>query len=182
MTKEGSTKIVNFMTPGGRGLCTRAWPYKSWSENLISTAKYTNVDQTNWVWSNDNQGRVYQNCKLKFLTSRAGVLMLKCTISLVEGKYIDNFKIFLSKLILFFVTKQAQCSLFKWRPCPFSNGNFSWSKPICLLHVHIIVVLLNMWQCLLRIVSHLSNATPHLLKSKASHHVLFFLLLKPVKA
>ena len=85
-----------------------------------------------------------------------------------------------SKLILSFVTKQAQCSLFQWRPCPFSNENFLCSKPI-LLHVHIIVVLLNMWQCLLRIVSHLSNSTHHLLKSKASRHVLFFYFLSQWK-
>ena len=27
MTKEGSTKIVNFMTPGGWGSDDRTWPY-----------------------------------------------------------------------------------------------------------------------------------------------------------
>ena len=27
MKKEGSTKIVNFMTPGAGVLCARAWPY-----------------------------------------------------------------------------------------------------------------------------------------------------------
>ena len=26
MTKEGFTKIVNFMNPGGRDSCARAWP------------------------------------------------------------------------------------------------------------------------------------------------------------
>ena len=35
MTKEGSTKIVNFMTPRGRGSSARAWPYKSYSENAL---------------------------------------------------------------------------------------------------------------------------------------------------
>ena len=32
MTKEGSTKIVNFMTPWGRGSCAEALPYKSYNE------------------------------------------------------------------------------------------------------------------------------------------------------
>ena len=31
MTKEASTKIVNFMTPMA-GSCARVWPYKSFSE------------------------------------------------------------------------------------------------------------------------------------------------------
>ena len=30
MTKEGSTKIINFMTPG-QGSCARVWPYKSYT-------------------------------------------------------------------------------------------------------------------------------------------------------
>ena len=34
MTKEGSTKIVNFMTPGGV-LARWMWPYKSYSESLL---------------------------------------------------------------------------------------------------------------------------------------------------
>ena len=32
MTKEGSTKTVNFMTPRGRGSCAGAWQYKSYGE------------------------------------------------------------------------------------------------------------------------------------------------------
>ena len=40
MTKEGATKIVNFMTPGAGVLvlgcaCARVWPYKSYSENAL---------------------------------------------------------------------------------------------------------------------------------------------------
>ena len=34
MTKEGSTKIVNFMTQG-RDFCARVWPIKSYSENAL---------------------------------------------------------------------------------------------------------------------------------------------------
>ena len=34
MTKEGSTKIVNFMTPG-TGSCARAWQYMSYSKNAL---------------------------------------------------------------------------------------------------------------------------------------------------
>ena len=32
MTKEGSTKTVNFMTPRGRGSCAGAWQYKLYGE------------------------------------------------------------------------------------------------------------------------------------------------------
>ena len=35
MTKEESTKIVNFMTPGAGVLGQGAWPYKSYSENEL---------------------------------------------------------------------------------------------------------------------------------------------------
>ena len=35
MTKEGSTKIVNFMSSGGRGSCGRAWAYKACRENVL---------------------------------------------------------------------------------------------------------------------------------------------------
>ena len=34
MTKEGSTKIINFMNPGAGG---RAWPYISYRENALSS-------------------------------------------------------------------------------------------------------------------------------------------------
>ena len=33
MTKKGSTKIANFMTPGAS--CAGAWPYRSYSENAL---------------------------------------------------------------------------------------------------------------------------------------------------
>ena len=35
MTKEGYTKIVNFITPWGRDSCAMAWPYMSYSENAL---------------------------------------------------------------------------------------------------------------------------------------------------
>ena len=34
MTKEGSNKIITFMTPG-RGSYARVWPYKSFCENAL---------------------------------------------------------------------------------------------------------------------------------------------------
>ena len=39
MTKEGSTQIVpvNFMKPRGRGSERWAWPYKSYSEYVLSS-------------------------------------------------------------------------------------------------------------------------------------------------
>ena len=35
MSKEGSTKIVNFKTPWAGVLVLNAWPYKSYSENTF---------------------------------------------------------------------------------------------------------------------------------------------------
>ena len=35
INKEGSTKIVTFMTPGAWVLVARVWPYKSYSENAL---------------------------------------------------------------------------------------------------------------------------------------------------
>ena len=35
MTEEGSTKIVNFMTPGARGSCARARLFKTYGENAL---------------------------------------------------------------------------------------------------------------------------------------------------
>ena len=45
MTKEGSIKIVNFI------------------KLLYFLANLQGIDQTKWGYSNDDQGRVYQNCK-----------------------------------------------------------------------------------------------------------------------
>ena len=42
LTKEGSTKIVNELTPRGRGSCAGAWPYKSYGE----CALYPNLSYT----------------------------------------------------------------------------------------------------------------------------------------
>ena len=65
LTKEGSTKIVNFMTPRGRNSCARVWPYKSYSENALFLKKSSSVlpgmDETNAVYSDDDKGRVYPN-------------------------------------------------------------------------------------------------------------------------
>ena len=52
MTKEGSTKIVNFMTPGA-GVLVLGHGHKS----LIVKMHYF------FKYSDDDQGRVYQNCK-----------------------------------------------------------------------------------------------------------------------
>ena len=64
MTKEGSTKIVNFMTPGAGVLVQRHWPYKSYMENALFLAKFSSqlpgIHQSNQVCSNDDQGRVNQ--------------------------------------------------------------------------------------------------------------------------
>ena len=66
MTKDGSTKIANFMTPGSGGSCSRAWLYiKSYSENALFFFKFSSllpgINQTKYLNSIDDQGRVYQN-------------------------------------------------------------------------------------------------------------------------
>ena len=66
MTKEGSTKIVNFMTPGagvlvlGRDHISHIVKMHYFFKNLSSL--FPVRDQTNYVYSIDDQGRVYQNC------------------------------------------------------------------------------------------------------------------------
>ena len=63
ITKEGSTLIVNFMTPGAGILVI-------WCAHISHIVKvqyffsiHQGTDQTNWGNSNDNQERVYLNWK-----------------------------------------------------------------------------------------------------------------------
>ena len=62
MTKEGSTKIVNFMTPGAVVLVLGCGNI-SHIVKLHSSSLFPGIDQTNQVCSNDDQGRVCQNDK-----------------------------------------------------------------------------------------------------------------------
>ena len=67
MTNEGSTKIVNFMTPGaeilvlGRGHLYHIVKMHHFFKKKFSS--FPGIDQTNLVYSNDDQGRLHQNCK-----------------------------------------------------------------------------------------------------------------------
>ena len=62
MTKEGSIKIVNFMTPGegvlvlGRGHINQRVKMHYFFKNFFSTP---GIDETNQICSNDEQGRLY---------------------------------------------------------------------------------------------------------------------------
>ena len=71
MTKEGSTKIVNIMTLGAgvfkRGHISQIVKMHSYSFKIFSTPRYR------W-YSNDDQGRIYQNCE--FHDPRGWDLML----------------------------------------------------------------------------------------------------------
>ena len=68
MTKEASTKIVNFMTPSAGVLVV-------WRGHISHLFKMLNfikiyfflpcIDPTNWVYGNDELGRFYQNCKFR---------------------------------------------------------------------------------------------------------------------
>ena len=77
MTKEGSTKMINFMTPGtgvlvlGCGHISHIVKIHFFFKNLSSLLPV--IDQTTYVYSIDDQGRVYQNCN--FHDPGAGVLM-----------------------------------------------------------------------------------------------------------
>ena len=68
MTKDEYTEIVDFMTPGASVMTMM-----SYCENAIIALK----KQTILVYSNDDQGRLYQNCK-KNITTRVGIVVLGC--------------------------------------------------------------------------------------------------------
>ena len=69
MTEEGSTKIVNFITPGAWVLVLGPGHISHIAKMLISLTIFLSthvppgIDQTNQACSNDEQERVYQNCK-----------------------------------------------------------------------------------------------------------------------
>ena len=65
-----------------QGSCARAWLYKSSSENaLFLLKKYLLYSPRHLVYSNDEQGRVYQNCK--FQKSHYGEYVLFSSLSIL---------------------------------------------------------------------------------------------------
>ena len=64
MNTEGSTKIVTFMTPGAGVFMLGSGHTNHIVKIHISLTFFfsTLVDQTNYVYGNDEHGRVYQNC------------------------------------------------------------------------------------------------------------------------
>ena len=69
IAKEGSTKIVNSITPEARvlvlgcGHISHIVKMHYFFKNLSSLLPV--IDQTNYVYIIDDQGRVYQNCKFQ---------------------------------------------------------------------------------------------------------------------
>ena len=67
-TKEGSTKIVNLNNPRSMVLVVGRGNINSYNENTLflqkSSSLLPGIDQTKQVFRNDDQGRLYQNCKL----------------------------------------------------------------------------------------------------------------------
>ena len=69
MTKEGSTKIVHFMTPGtgvlvlGSGHISHIVKLHYFSNNLLLYTPRQRSNKLIVYYSNHDQGRVYQNCK-----------------------------------------------------------------------------------------------------------------------
>ena len=78
MSKEGlPIENCKLHDPRIGFFCARAWPYKSYSENALFLRKSSllpGTDQTKQVCSNDDQGKVYQNCN--FHDPGAEVLVL----------------------------------------------------------------------------------------------------------
>ena len=71
MTKEGSTQIVNFLTPGARVLVLghgHIVKMNYFVKIFFSTLQC--IDQTNQVCSNNDQGKAYPNCKFLDLRGR----------------------------------------------------------------------------------------------------------------
>ena len=73
-TKEGATKIVNFMTLGtgvhvlGRGHISHIVKmHYCFEKNFFFTP---DIDRTKCVYSNDDQGKVYQNCSFNDLAGQ----------------------------------------------------------------------------------------------------------------
>ena len=51
----------------------KVWPCKSYSENallILKASLFQGINQTNWGYSNDDQGKVYQNFKLHYSQDR----------------------------------------------------------------------------------------------------------------
>ena len=76
MAKEGSSKIVDIMTPQGRDSCGRAWPYKSYSENALflkNLLLYSQawIRQTKYIVMMTKEGSTQI---MNFMTPGAGVL------------------------------------------------------------------------------------------------------------
>ena len=70
ISKEGTTKIVNFITLRtgnlvlGRGSISDIVKVHYFFQNLFSL--HSGIDQIKWEYRNDDQGRVYKNCKLNY--------------------------------------------------------------------------------------------------------------------
>ena len=91
MTKEGSTKIVNFMTSGPRVLVLRHCHISHIVNKhyfFINLLIYFEHRTTNWVHSNDKLGRVYQNCKF-YDTRGRGIKLCIIWITCIDIQLID---------------------------------------------------------------------------------------------
>ena len=71
ITTKGSTKIVNVMTPGARVLVIPLY------------------SKANWWYSNDDQGRVYENCKLN--APRISYSCARVWLYAIHWKYLISF-------------------------------------------------------------------------------------------
>ena len=80
MSKEGSTKIVNFMTPRAGILVLGCGLYKLCSENALfleeSPSFNSGIDQTNWEYSNATKEESTKIGKFYLITPGVGVLVV----------------------------------------------------------------------------------------------------------
>ena len=96
MTKEGSTKTVNSITPG-TGVLVLGCDHISHivkKHFLFKTLLLYSQAQTNQVCSNDDQGRVYKNCKFHDLWGRVLVQLHQNWIVFKKSSSLEKIGIF----------------------------------------------------------------------------------------
>ena len=118
ITNQRSTKIVNFMTPWSRDSYSQAWSYKSYSENAFPLKKsfslLSGIDETNKVYSYNDQGSVYQNCK--FYNPWVGVLVIgrgHTVYAIRQSKYMDK--------VMITTEGSATAGTWQWWKCNISS-------------------------------------------------------------
>ena len=120
MSKGGSIKIVSIKALRN-GFLVLGRGHMSYSRNALFLIKTSSllmgIDQTNWVYSNDNEGRVYQNCKFHDPRGKDS-----CARAWPYKSYSENAFIIISLKILFSIPGSDMAN--------FLNINARWGLHI----------------------------------------------------